>query len=154
MRSRRLAPQSILVFAFLPAMAQYAASQCSPSNNTTIWGGNENVVMDMRNPMGNIRGTVMEDIQSHKPLSGVLVEIYNHPEIVQQDSSRNRTGQTRIIGCVTGQNGRFSFKLKSGDYELRASKAPDMNVTSILIRVRKPGFPSTKHLVVQLFPGT
>ena len=152
MRSR----SPLLKFIFLGSFfaGPYALCQCTPSNNTTIWGGNENVVQEMRGPMGSIHGTVMEDIQSHQPANGVLVEIYNHPEIVRQDSSPHRTGQTRIIGCITGQNGRFSFKLKSGDYELRASKAPDMKVTSILIRVRKPGFPSTKHLVVQLFPGT
>jgi hypothetical protein len=96
-----LVPKLILVFAFLSAMAQYAACQCTPSNNTAIWGGNKNVVMEMHDPMGRIHGTVWEDLQSHKPGSGVLVEVYNHPEVVRQNATRNRTGQTRIIGCVT-----------------------------------------------------
>jgi hypothetical protein len=110
--------------------------------------------MQVRKPMRQASGAVLQDFRTGKPWAGVLVEIYDHPDVVLRDSSRNRTGQTRIIGCVTDQRGRFAFKLKAGDYELRASNGDSWNVTSVVIRVRKGRFISQHRLVVQLFPGS
>lgn len=135
-------------------LATPAFGECTPSNESTKWGGKDDVVMQVYQPMGQARGTVLQDYQTGKPGPGVLVEVYNHPEVVQRDSSRNRTGQTRIIGCVTDPRGRFAFKLKAGDYELRASNGPGWNVTSVVIRVRKGRLISRHRLVVQLFPAT
>jgi hypothetical protein len=135
-------------------VAAPAFGECTPSNQTTMWGGNDNVVMQVRKPMRQANGTVLQDYQTGKPWPGILVEVYNHPEVVLEDSGRNRTGQTRILGCVTDQRGRFRFKLKAGDYELRASNGARWNVTSVVIRVRKGQFISHHRLVVQLFPGT
>jgi hypothetical protein len=135
-------------------LAAHAFGECTPSNESTKWGGNEDVVMQVREAMGQVRGTVPEDYQTGKPWPGVLVEVYNHPEVVLEDSSPSRTGQTRIIGCVTDQRGRFAFKLKTGDYELRASNGAGWKVTSVVIRVRKGRVISRHRLVMQLFPST
>ncbi|HEX6802927.1 MAG TPA: carboxypeptidase regulatory-like domain-containing protein [Terriglobales bacterium] len=135
-------------------LAAHAFGDCTPSNETTKWGGNDDVVMQVHKPMRQVRGAVLQDYRTGKPWPGVLVEVYNHPEVVLRDSSRNRTGQTRILGCVTDQRGRFSFKLKAGDYELRASNGGQWNVTSVVVRVRRGRFISLHHLVVQLFPGS
>jgi len=135
-------------------VAAHAFGECTPSNENTKWGANDDVVMQVRQPMGQAHGTVLEDYPTGKLGPGVLVEVYNHPEVVLADTSRNRTGQTRIIGCVTDPRGRFTFKLKAGDYELRASNGAGWKVTSVVIRVRKGRFISRHRLVVQLFPGT
>ena len=134
-------------------LAAHAFGECTPSNETTKWGGNDNVIMQVHTPMRQASGTVLQDYQTGKPWPGVLVEVYDHPEVVLQDAGRNRTGQTRILGCVTDQRGRFAFKLKAGDYELRASNGAGWNVTSVVVRVRKGQFISRYRLVVQLFSG-
>ena len=135
-------------------LAAHAFGECAPSNESTKWGGKDNLVMQVGKPMRQASGSVLEDYRTGKPWAGVLVEVYNHPEVVLQDSSRSRSGQTRIIGCITDRRGRFAFKLKAGDYELRASNGAGWNVTSVVIRVRKGQFISRHRLVVQLFPGT
>lgn len=135
-------------------LAAPAFGECTPSNQSTKWGGNDTVVMQVREPMGQVRGTVLQDYRTGKPGSDVLVEVYNHPEVVLENSSRNRTGQTRIIGCVTDQRGRFAFKLKTGDYELRTSNGAGWKVTSVVIQVRKGRLISRHRLVVQLFPAS
>jgi len=135
-------------------LAAHAFGECTPSNESTKWAGNEDVVMQVREAMGQVHGTVPQDYQTGKPWPGVLVEVYNHPEVVLEDSSPSRTGQTRIIGCVTDQRGRFAFKLKTGDYELRASNGAGWKVTSVVIRVRKGRVISRHRLVMQLFPAT
>jgi len=154
MESRAWGRVAKIAISLLCLVAAHAFGECTPSNQSTRWGGNDDVVMQVRNPMGQVRGTALQDFRTGKPWPGVLVEVYNHPEVVQRDSSRNRTGQTRIIGCVTDQRGRFAFKLKAGDYELRASNGEAWNVTSVVIRVRKGRFISRHRLVLQLFSGT
>ena len=143
-----------IAISLLCLLAAHAFGECTPSNEGTKWGGNDDVIMEVRNPMGQVRGTALQDFRTGKPWPGVLVEVYNHPEVVERDSSRNRTGQTRIIGCVTDQRGSFAFKLKAGDYELRASNGARWNVTSVVIRVRKGRVISLHRLVLQLFPAT
>jgi hypothetical protein len=154
MQSRARAWVPKIAISSVCLLAANIFAQCTPSNETTKWDGNQDVVMQIRKPMRHVRGAVLQDFRTGKPWSGILMEIYNHPEIVLRDSSRNRSGQTRVMGCVTDQRGRFSFKLKTGDYELRASNGPGWKVTSVVIRVRKGRFISRHRLVVQLFPDT
>lgn len=154
MESRTWGRVGKIAIPLLCLLGAHVFGECTPSNDATKWGANEDVVMQVRQPMGQAHGSVLEDYRTGKPAPGVLVEVYNHPEVVLEDSSRNRTGQTRIIGCVTDPRGRFSFKLKAGDYELRASNGAGWKVTSVVIRVRKGRVISRHRLVVQLFPGT
>jgi len=154
MESRAWCRVEKVAFLLVCLASAHGFGECTPSNQTTKWGGNENVVMQVRQPMRQANGTVLQDYQTGKPWTGVLVEVYNHPEVVLRDTSPNRPGQTRILGCITDQRGRFSFRLKTGDYELRASNGAGWNVTSVVIRVRKGRFISRRRLVVQLFPGT
>ena len=67
---------------------------------------------------------------------------------------RGAVGQKRIAACMTDETGRFSFKVPSGDYELRFSKSPEWDVTSYCIKVRKWPFTSRRRLVVYLQIGT
>lgn len=154
MESRAWGQAGKIAISLVCLLAAHAFGECTPSNESTKWGGSEDVVMQVREAMGQARGTVPQDYRTGKPWPGVLVEVYNHPEVVLEDSSPNRTGQTRIIGCVTDQRGRFAFKLKTGAYELRASNGAGWKVTSVVIRVRKGRVISRHRLVVQLFPAT
>jgi hypothetical protein len=73
------------------------------STENTRWGGNTNVVIEEPQPVRSIRGSVRDPMD--KPLTGVLVEVYDHPEIVLQDSRPERAGQKRIAACVTSEAG-------------------------------------------------
>ena len=154
MESRAWGQAGKIAISLVCLLAAHAFGECAPSNQSTNWDGNENVVMQMREPMGQVHGTVLQDYQTGKLGPGVLVEVYNHPEVVLQDASPKRSGQTRIIGCVTDERGRFAFKLKAGDYELRASDGAGWKVTSVVIKVRKGRLISRHRFVVQLFSST
>lgn len=154
MQSRAWGRVAKIVISLVCLLAARTFAECTPSNQSTKWGGKDDVVMQVREPMRQVRGTVLQDYQAGKTGAGILVEVYNHPDVVLGDSERNRSGQTRILGCVTDPRGRFAFKLKTGDYELRASNGPGWNVTSVVIRVRKGRLISRHRLVLQLFPGT
>lgn len=154
MESRAWGQAGKIAISLVCLLASHAFGECTPSNQSTKWDVNENVVMQMREPMGQVHGTVLQDYQTGKLGPGVLVEVYNHPEVVLQDASPKRSGQTRIIGCVTDERGRFAFKLKTGDYELRASNGSGWKVTSVVIKVRKGRLISRHRFVVQLFSST
>jgi hypothetical protein len=154
MESRAWGRAGKIAISVVCLLAAHAFGECTPSNDSTKWGGNEDVVMQVREPMGPVRGTVLQDYQTGKLGPGVLIEVYNHPEVVLEDSDPKRSGQTRIVGCVTDQRGRFAFKLKTGEYELRASNGAGWKVTSVVIRVRKGRVISRHRLVVQLFSAT
>jgi len=109
--------------------------QCVPTSTLTTYWGSENVVIEPSRPVQSMRGIVTAD----RPLEGVLVEIYDHPEVVRSDDSPGRSGQKRLAACVTTKNGRFSFSLPQGKYELRLSKPVEWNATSVLVEVRKSG---------------
>jgi hypothetical protein len=104
----------------------------------TSWG-QQNVVIVHRKPMQIAYGIVTGGRLEGPPLEGVLVEVYDHPEVVLREGlvdRRDRTGQQQIAACVTDKTGRFGFKLPPGKYELRLSKPIEWNCTSVLVEVR------------------
>ena len=76
-----------------------------------------------------------------KPQSGVLVEVYDHPEVIAKDEEgeAKRVGRRRIAACVTDSTGEFEFQVADGRYELRCSKPVEWNCTSVIVQVRKGG---------------
>jgi len=46
---------------FLVFMATIALAECSISNETTVWGGNERVVINESKPIAPIRGRVVQN---------------------------------------------------------------------------------------------
>ena len=140
----------VSVFLFLAALP--ARSQCVPSTETTIYGGNDRIVIDERKPLRRIRGTVVTVFAS-EPWSGVLVEVFDHPEGLLQTTSSAKASQTRLAACKTNHTGTFSFDLPSGDYEVRFSYA-NCDVTSAVVRLRKSLLVSRRSLVVKLQNGT
>lgn len=119
-----------------------AFCQCKPSVDKTYWGGNTNVVFHKSQAQTDLHGLVTDELQ--KPLKGVLVEVYDHPEIMLQNPSRNRTGQVRLAACVTDGTGNFMLDVPPGHYELRLSKSMDWNVTSVDVTVKKSAVRSKK----------
>jgi hypothetical protein len=150
MKTRTLAIRLVILFALMPGMS--ALCQCTPtSTEKTTWGGNTNAVMQEPKPMRSIHGIVEDQVD--KPLTGVLVEVYDHPEIVLQNPSSDRAGQRRIAACITNETGLFSLDVPPGHYELRLSKSSEWNVTSIPVRVTKSAPSSKKDIVVRLLLG-
>jgi hypothetical protein len=93
---------------------------------------------------------------------GVLVEVFDHPELVREEinhlgrgepvRARQDLEQQRIAVCVTGDNGRFDFKLRPGTYELRFSKSGGIETTSVLIETSPRG--ERKSLIVHMEVAT
>jgi len=145
-----LAIRLLILFALMPGMVAFC--QCIPaSTEKTTWGGNTNVVLKEPRPMRSVQGFVKDRVD--KPLTGVLVEVYDHPEIALQNPSPDRTGQKRIAACLTSETGLFSLDVVPGHYELRFSKSGGWNVTSVPVRVTRSAPSSKKGVVVRLFLG-
>ncbi len=135
----------IAVWTFAEAPARDYRCSRAANSLVTSWG-QENVVIE-HEPVKVIRGVVQ--VSDGNPADGVFVEVYDRPEVVLRDSSPSRKGQRRLAACTTGPNGRFSFKMAPGRYEVRCSKPLEWNVTSVLLEVsRKKG--STEALEVPL----
>jgi len=99
-----------------------AFSQCRPTNEKTAWGGHSPGRLREPAPMRDVHGIVKS--LDDKPLNGVLVEVYDHPEVLDVDSTPTRTGQRRIAGCITDKTGTFTLSVLPGHYEVRELVRP------------------------------
>jgi hypothetical protein len=150
MTNRNLALRLVVPFALMPTIGAFC--QCTPtSTDKTAWGGNINVVLKEPEAMRNVRGIVKDPLD--KPMTGVLVEVYDHPEVAVKNPSPDRTGQGRIAACRTGETGMFSLDLEPGKYELRFSKSSGWNVTTVPVEVKKSAPPTKQDMVVKLYAG-
>lgn len=121
--------------------------QCKPAPDTrkTDWG-HQNAVMIHYEPLRTLTGLVIAGYPGVSE-DGVLVEVFDHPELAQ-GGDQTRSGQKRLKACVTQRDGRFSFGLPFGKYEVRCSKPAGWNCTSVIVTLRKQG--SSKRLKVRL----
>jgi hypothetical protein len=110
------------------------------------------VEMEEPKPVKSIHGVVLGG--DGKPLGGVLVEVYDHPESLNLDSTQPVVGKKRIAGCITGETGVFAVDVPPGHYELRLSKSTEWDVTSMPVRVRKSAAYSKKGFEMWLRLGT
>lgn len=131
------------------ATGLYGFPQCTSAPETlhTSWG-HIPVVIKTEKPVKTVRGIVVVFPTEDRPVDGVLVEIFDHAEQVHAVPGPQRRGQRRLAACVAGKDGRFSFDLPPGKYELRCSKE-GWNPTSLVVEVRKTGG-SDKQLKVPL----
>jgi hypothetical protein len=143
-----------IIAAFSASISTIARAECSVSNETTIWGGNERVLIQESKAVTAVRGRVVQNTDPHAPWTGILVEVYDHPEIVLREGPSSDDERKRITGCKTDAMGNFSFNLKPGDYEIRFSCCNGVNVTSMVVRVRKRIFVSRRSFTVHLTLGT
>jgi hypothetical protein len=86
-------------------------------------------------------------------MADVLVEVYDHPEVMLRQPGRDVGGQTRIAACTTDKAGLYMFDLPSGYYELRFSKSEEWDVSSVPLRVQRVALHPKKKIVVSLRPG-
>src|SRR5439155_9066468 len=114
---------------FLLAVATITLAECSISNETTVWGGNQRIVINESKAMASIRGRVVQDTDPQEPWSGILVELYDHPEELLRAGPSSDMERKRIVGCKTDAMGAFSFSPKPGEYEIRFSCCNGVNVT-------------------------
>ena len=90
------------------------------------------------------RGVVIAP-DGRSPMRDVLVEVYDHPEVVLTMTLPEAAKvQHRIAACITNDTGEFSLDVPSGSYEVRFSSSDPMGVecTSVLVKVRRLAFRS------------
>jgi len=150
MKTWRLAPRLFMVTAIMSGIP--ALCQCTPTSKETMWGGNMRIVIMSAKPMRSLHGIVGNTMGA--PLTGVLVEVYDHPETLLRSGPPLVNAQGRITGCTTNETGQFSFKVPPGNYDLRFSNSYRWDVTSVYVRVRKLRLPSRRGLIVRLTLGT
>lgn len=137
----RIVTAVFIVLSSATALSQEAVThdyQCevAPETRHTVWG-HIPLEFKLQKPRGRILGVAVTDI-SEGPLDDVLVEVFDHPELIAKGpGEQNRTGQHRLAACLTDKTGRFSFRLSPGDYELRLSKPDEWDSTSVYIKVRR-----------------
>ena len=141
----------ILCFVNSNAQTQKCGCKSAPTNQMTVWG-TQNIILMEPDILKSIRGKV---IAGGKPLSGVLVEVYNNPEGLLMDWKKReemKSKQQKIAVCVTDIKGGFCFpKLFAGRYEVRFSKADDWDSTSIYVIVDPASSRSkSKKLIVRM----
>jgi hypothetical protein len=86
------------------------------------------------------------------PLEGVLVEVFDHPEVALKGGPRAQGVQHRLSACMTDETGTYELKLPSGKYEIRFSKSGGWQCTSTLVHVR--WFAFRRHLDVVMHVAT
>lgn len=130
--------------------------KCGPPEpgETTHYGGNETRIFRERRTYKSVRGLVRDE--NDKPLAGVLVEVFDHPEWILSNYPRSRVEQHRIAACKTGPDGIFCFEnIGSGRYELRASKDISWNPSHVYIVVNRRSRRGTRAAIgVELKVGT
>lgn len=109
------------------------------------------VVRQEPQPVKSIHGVTWDEVG--KPMGDVLVEVYDHPEILIRDFTQDTAGKKRIAACMTDDTGVFALDVPPGHYELRLSKSAEWDVTSMPVRVRKSAAYSKNGLVIMLRVG-
>jgi hypothetical protein len=102
--------------------------------NAVTFHGNEDIVISIAHAMRSPQGVVK--VPGGSPLGGVLVEVFDHPEVVLKNGPPAQGLQHRLAACITDETGSFDLKLPSGKYEIRFSKSGGWQCTSTLIQVR------------------
>jgi hypothetical protein len=138
----------ISLFAVVITNCAYLIGQCTPTPSQTTFWGLQNVVRIYEHPLKTLRGTVFLGLVLDPPAGeGVLVEVFDHAELALT-GDQNRTGQKRLHACLTDKNGRFSIRVPPGKYEVRCSRPPDGNATSMIVEITRGG--SSERLSVTL----
>jgi hypothetical protein len=131
-----------LVFALGTASA-LGHCKCGPvkAEETTHWGGHESAIFVEKNSYRQLRGTVEAGSGYGKPPKEILVEIFDHPDYLLDQSANvreNHPEQKRVAACHTSADGKFCFSnLPSGKYELRTSINGEWNTSHVYVVVDK-----------------
>ena len=118
------------------------------SDDAVTFHGNEDIVISISHAMSSPKG-IVKDVNG-APLSDILIEVFDHPEVRLREGPPAEGIQRRISACTTNGSGSFDLKLPSGDYEIRFSKSGGWQCTSALIHVRRFSFRRRLDVVMQV----
>ncbi len=147
----------VLILSALVAPSLLGDCKCSrpDKGETTHWGGNQVVVFVEEKSHQKMQGTI--EMYDRRPLENALVEIFDHPEYLLDQSSsfkRDHPKQKRLAACRTGADGKFCFRnLPPGKYELRSSVNSGWDVTHVYVVLDKKAG-QDNSLVVRMEVGT
>ena len=148
----------VLLLAFVTLTSPVLPSDCKCAypvkEETTHWGGNEDVVLIEGSALKQLQGIVKAEDGS--PVSSALVEVFTHPEYLESQfpsDRQNRPEQQRVGACVTSTDGKFCFRhLLAAAYEIRSSVSSGWDVTHVKVTLdAKRG--KNKKLVVPMQIG-
>jgi hypothetical protein len=130
-------------FTFFVALTPSVLGDCKchrpEKGETTHWGGNQVVVLVEEKSHRKMEGTI--EMSGGRPLEHALVEIFDHPEYLLDQSSsfkRDHPEQKRLAVCRTAADGKFCVRdLPSGKYELRSSIDSGWDVTHVFVVLDK-----------------
>ena len=98
-----------------------------------------------------VQGTV--EYPDGSPAEGVVVELYDNPDVILEHESGWQDKQNKIESVTTDKDGKFKFsKVSPGKYEVRVKLDPGTgaNQTSVIVRVRRFWFwPLGRSLRIQ-----
>ena len=134
-------------------LGQVQSNHCTEEPVTTVtrWGGNERVVIDLRDkPVRTVRGIVLG------PGEGTLktlVQVFHRKPSDPLSRSSDQENELPAAACVTGDDGNFAFSLPPGEYELRMSQNQGVDVTSVIVTVKR-GCHRSRKIRVYMHVGT
>lgn len=111
------------MFSSLGIVAQSSGCERLKDDETTRQGYSELIVFKEKRTFRSVRGTAVLGFEG-QPLENVFVEVFPYKN------------NKRIIGCRTGDDGKFSFsKLEKGKYRIKLSKDGGFKITEIHIKI-------------------
>ncbi len=151
---KHMALSASLFFALTSMMlAENLNRHCTeePITTPTRWGGNERIVIDFRDkPVRTITGIVKG------PGEGTLktlVQVFSRKASDPLSRPPDQENEIPVAACITGDDGVFGFSLRAGEYELRMSQNPRVDVTSVFVKV-KHGWHRSRKIKVPMHVGT
>jgi len=128
----------ILLFTSSLSIAQDYTCTSAKDDETTYYGGNEQITIIERKSLRQLRGRI--SAPNGELVENALVEVFTNPEYLlpnKQKEKHDTSEQKRVAACRTGITGKFSFTdLPAGKYELRLSKDSGWNVTQVYILIK------------------
>jgi len=82
------------------------------------------------------------------PLNQSLVQVFRRKLSDPPMKASDQEHGIPVAACITGADGIFGFSLPSGEYEVRISLNQEVDVTSVLVTVKRRCFRSKKIRVV------
>jgi hypothetical protein len=140
-----MTPIALLLFSLASLPQSVHPTGCKIVGNEvhTTWVHMDIIVTHPR-PIASLSGVAVA-VLDQTPMEGVLVEVFDHPEVVLKDPSHSRAGQRRLSACLTGKDGAFSFDAKPAKYELRfSSDSGEWECKSVIVEVRKTANPNRR----------